>query len=792
MQFLSKATVSQSEYLKVAFVLVSLICIAFANVIFQGKTLTSSSLCPTTMPYGAYGYSGNGVTAPPFIDPGASGWIVEPQTVLIHRLYFKAILPLWNPHNAMGCPLAANMEAKPFFPLKILLYFSPNPYTWDFYLLLRLFLAGLFSYLWMRKLGLSKMSSIGGSITWMLNGYFMLYLNMHQLDAEILLPLLLYGLEILFRSPRWKSIFLCGFLVGFLTLAGLPRSTFFALFFATLYFSFRVFQLAQWKMNVISMKYLCLWILILLIGFGLTAFHIIPFIEYFYHARTAYSASDGFGLYPWETSLYPVGLEHSPWYSAISLMIPYFFGNIHQTWNNLSDFKILPYTGIIPLFLSLLSLSERGKQKQFFLFFSLFALFYLLKAYGCVAVNWVGRLPFFNLNLFPKYLFPEFALSIAFLAGLGIEGISNGKITTRKVLCACGTILGIILFFVFYHFGEIQENKVEKWILRQVLSSISFLIVALCLLLYSTRKKGRFFSLMIVLILTIELFSHIPKDRPQRYDSYQNPPPYIQYLLEKEKPYRILGLDKVLFPTTSAAFEIDDVRTTSALCVNRTVEFAEEFLGTVWWDVKQTAVGSDIVDLMNVKYVLTTSSLGDLAKNSNGKFNLIYDNEIKIYENNRVFPRAFVVNRVEVIKEKKKILERLGDEHFSLRRSIVIDEDIPSYMLELNQLPTITNSSLEFTHYQPNKVEIKASLNQKGFLVLTDTFFPGWKASIDGESTKIYRVDYMFRGIFLHEGDHRVTFVYDPLSWKIGLGVSLTTFLLIIVTKLTVKNVIPL
>jgi uncharacterized membrane protein YfhO len=55
-------------------------------------------------------------------------------------------------------------------------------------------------------------------------------------------------------------------------------------------------------------------------------------------------------------------------------------------------------------------------------------------------------------------------------------------------------------------------------------------------------------------------------------------------------------------------------------------------------------------------------------------------------------------------------------------------------------------------------------------LVLSDTYYPGWKAFVDGKETKIYRADYAFRAIPLNAGTHRVEFTYDPISFKLGVG----------------------
>jgi uncharacterized membrane protein YfhO len=69
-----------------------------------------------------------------------------------------------------------------------------------------------------------------------------------------------------------------------------------------------------------------------------------------------------------------------------------------------------------------------------------------------------------------------------------------------------------------------------------------------------------------------------------------------------------------------------------------------------------------------------------------------------------------------------------------------------------------------------NRLILQAKAIENSLLVLSDTYFPGWKAFVDGKETKIYRADYAFRAIPLKAGTHRVEFIYDPISFKLGVG----------------------
>ena len=80
---------------------------------------------------------------------------------------------------------------------------------------------------------------------------------------------------------------------------------------------------------------------------------------------------------------------------------------------------------------------------------------------------------------------------------------------------------------------------------------------------------------------------------------------------------------------------------------------------------------------------------------------------------------------------------------------------------------------VEFISESNNRLQLLVKAPESTFLVLNDTYFPGWKAFVDGKKTKIYRADYTFRAIPLNAGTHRVEFVYDPLSFKLGAAISI-------------------
>ncbi|MCK4572353.1 YfhO family protein, partial [candidate division WOR-3 bacterium] len=73
-----------------------------------------------------------------------------------------------------------------------------------------------------------------------------------------------------------------------------------------------------------------------------------------------------------------------------------------------------------------------------------------------------------------------------------------------------------------------------------------------------------------------------------------------------------------------------------------------------------------------------------------------------------------------------------------------------------------------------------------GYLVLSEHYYPGWEAYVDGERVKILRANYLFRAIPLGSGEHKVKFIFSPETFQIGVILSLLGVLFIIVAGITV------
>ncbi len=270
-------------------------------------------------------------------------------------------------------------------------------------------------------------------------------------------------------------------------------------------------------------------------------------------------------------------------------------------------------------------------------------------------------------------------------------------------------------------------------------------------------------------------------------------------------------------PSMNLPYRLNNIWGIDVIRVKRVDDLYRAFTGA------SSISATNIIDLYGIKYVVSVTPLeGD------PRFELIYarleglegkrkvllkENTIKLYKNRRPFPRAWLVKKFKVMDPQTMLLMmiqkefRPGREVFleekpkwinpprpplakgtlgglkeplsgtqnkgghrgpPLRRTNDVGEPpVPAYgKQELSQKVEIISES-------NNGLGLQVKAPEDSLLVLSKTYYPGWKAFVDGKKTKIYRADYTFRAIPLNAGTHRVEFVYDPLSFKLGAAVTL-------------------
>ncbi|HSX40162.1 MAG TPA: YfhO family protein, partial [Candidatus Saccharimonadales bacterium] len=179
---------------------------------------------------------------------------------------------------------------------------------------------------------------------------------------------------------------------------------------------------------------------------------------------------------------------------------------------------------------------------------------------------------------------------------------------------------------------------------------------------------------------------------------------------------------------------------------------------------------SKAINLLGIKYFLQKKK--DNHKNwtfpiwnyPKDQFKLIFsDSQYEVFENTYAFPRAFLVGSYKVIQNQNGIISAMFAKGTDLRDSIILEKDphVPAGFLP--------SGTVKIASYTPDKITINVSTNVPQLLFLSDAYYPGWKAYVDGKVTEIYRADYAFRAVKVPAGKHMIIFSYQPQSFFLGL-----------------------
>jgi Bacterial membrane protein YfhO len=149
--------------------------------------------------------------------------------------------------------------------------------------------------------------------------------------------------------------------------------------------------------------------------------------------------------------------------------------------------------------------------------------------------------------------------------------------------------------------------------------------------------------------------------------------------------------------------------------------------------------------------------------------------DARVYRNPATLPRAFLVDRQQVAGSPEQALAVATAEGFPARELAVVEEPVEG--LEQGEG---SPGEARITDYEAERVVVETDADRRALLVLTDNWYPGWKATVDGEDAPIERVDYLIRGVAVPAGAHLVEFRYEPASWRAGWIVSTLALLTIL------------
>jgi hypothetical protein len=579
-------------------ILVVILGLFYRDIILEGRTFLMETAARGTMPQaGPYNYKG---VSPGFVanDPGAIASQTEPFNRFISASLKQGDFPLWNPYAGLaGSPLLADGHTGPLEPLQFLFFFLPNklwPLSIDFQLLIRFFIAGFACYLFACRQGINLWGSVAAGTLFMLSSYFVTYGNHPQIKTEALLPLVLYGYDRLVNPNDRLGFWICALFIAWAIIAAMPESTFFGLFLGTLWYFYK--SLCQSQNNDRSCQYtrnpLLRYSGSTLLGFLISSAYLLPFLEYMLVAKSTHSPGTGSDSYRLE-------------------LLPGLIFQIRTIF-----YLHMGFFAVFSLIYSLLNLRDRQKYGRHIVFFSLYAVTFILVMFDFPLISWIRKLPVFNQLVLEKYPVPSINFCLAILTGIFIESAKNLPLSYKKL--SLSLLIIIIIFIGIPRIRDFESLSTYSSDLKFIYSA-SGLIIAILIVLYvlSLYQRKRIFSQHLVqislfIMITLEPFFWETRiNRPQRFDPFQVPP-FVSYLNKKEG-FRIFGLDSILYPNISTAYRISDIRWLNALVPQRAYNFSIRFIesrepNSIRFTGTVLPLSDEMFNMLNVKYILRQNS----------------------------------------------------------------------------------------------------------------------------------------------------------------------------------------
>ena len=585
---------SRHQTTSAALILLLILHVVFFPFIWGDSTfLASARDNPSIVGYGAW--AGPHTPPSPFyrsLDLAAPSSQTEAWAGLIHYLYgTEKTVPLWNPYQAYGAPLAANMQAQPFNPIYLIFALHPTPRTYNLFILLRLFVAGFFTYLFLRFF-VSFTPSCAGAASCMLATYYLLYITMPNLSVEIWLPALFFCTELLLRKRNLTASIYLALVVLMVLVGGMPESALLVLSFSYAYYVFRLLSDPDLRPHYLS--HTTHLIIANGLGFLLAAPQLLPFLEFMRHSFDTHQAQNIGGVI--------LGAGHDPFGRSITTYIePLVFG---PPWNDITNHfsghtGVRGAFGVIPLLFAILAIAgiirrplakERKHHLSLVLFFTASTLAILSKRYGNPLVNWMGSLPLFGLIGFPKYEEALLLFCVSALAALGVSAVVEHCVTLSR------RVLSLLIVFVIAAAAFLYTNPLiprsdphNAYYYTSFAGAFILLGIAATILLipaaFSRRKSRLWLSSFVVLIVTelslnyfapcFYFFNPAASDDASPYAGA----PFVDFVKGQDPGghWRVFGRDLILYPNWSSTYRLEDIRDLDAMYYEKYLPFVRAF-----------------------------------------------------------------------------------------------------------------------------------------------------------------------------------------------------------------------
>ncbi|NPV76746.1 MAG: hypothetical protein HPY59_10280 [Anaerolineae bacterium] len=707
----------------------------------------------------------------------------------------SGILPLWNPFNGMGAPLLANYQLALFYPpgWALFIFYAVGGYPWlawgyTFFVALHLVWAGIGVCKVVKDMGCGELACLVSALAFSLSGYFVSRAAFFSiLWTGAWLPWVIFFTR---RIPRTilpdKRIFHVqpGLVlsVTFMLLAGHAQLSWYIILLAFSWLCFEAFSTSKIKTGAICVLQ---FVLACLFAAGLSAIQLAPTFEYLQQSQR----SSAVGMLE--------GLSYSLWpWRLITLLAPDFFGNpgLGDYWGYGNFWEDSIYIGVLPFLLAVstipLVIFKRQRRSLsnpglivYLWSLVLVSIILALGKFTPVFIFLYKYVPTFDMFNAPARIMVVAEFCFAILAGIGVEHwarpAGRGLYWLRLATAGGFAItLGAILSLFVLQAAELT------FIRSAALAGVWALATGAATLTKpdaAERKRMIYWKVCVVLLVGTDLVFSMWNIIPVVDMSF-----YQARIQESQQLKASVGSGR-LFIRPRDEYQVKffrflrfkDFRPIEPLENMRRVMLPNLNL------MDEIPSANNFDPLLPARYAHWMETIDDFSEEEIIPW--LRKMGVSLYEVYWPYDRSGVkflpIEGAERIRWAPCSIVAQGEiEAFTVLKNGISESDSnQTVIIEaggdiLEPKPCLAGrATLRIVQENPLRMDISVDSETPGWLIVSDVWYPGWVSFLDGDQTKLYRGDYLFRAVQLPAGQHLVTLQYIPKSFEFGCILSLAS-----------------
>ncbi|HKG38287.1 MAG TPA: YfhO family protein [Conexibacter sp.] len=781
-------------------------------VLVGGKILSPLAILYSSTPWRGF--------APPDVHNYLNTLLVDlplvdyPWRVLARSFIHEGTFPAWNPYALGGIPFYSNTQTGIFSPFNVPLWTLPLTYGLGVSAALKLFVGALGTYVLVRQLRLGALAGVLAGIAFAFSAINITWLAHETLPGvAVMLPWTLWLVERICARGRPGSMIALAGVTAVGLGGGHPAMQIHLLVLTAVYALVRVACLrgatrgdeAGLSAAATPLRALALVGGGLLAGVLLMAFMLIP------EERASHGTV---GVLARQAGELPS--SRMPFRAIATAFFPDYWGRpsalearataANQAVLAVNYCERTFYAGTVALLLALVGLVASGGWRQK-LPFAIVGALGMAVAVHVPGLIWLARnLPVLDL-VEPERLHFGFELAVAVLAGFGLQAVLDAPAGDRRRLAVVllAVFGGALAFVAVEASGADLDRTVDHFLtgvssgrgdvlaLTSVVWLLLFVLGAGALLLLARTRPGwrTAVSVALVLLAVADSYHFVHGFQPMGPASRVVPPttPAIDYLTRHRDDGRVVGLGLPLPPDSGLVYGLRDVRgydppqpTTRLLALWRLMSPEQ----TSWQPLSLSVLRKadlQVLGVLGARYLIADVGL-EIPRTSFPQVSLAYDGpDARVFENADVPPRAFVPATVRVTSDERATGAAIVEPRFDVRTEVAVEGDQGG----IAALREVTGSATIVAERNA-RVQLRATLDRRGLVVLNDSLMPGWSVRVDDREVTPIHVNSVMRGVLVPPGSHAIVWSYEVPGLRLGALLSAVTLALLVAAAVALRR----